>query len=248
MNASQWAGVLEALIPIGGGLMCTLYGLRKLGKPPGADPKFDAWHAKVGGFMKVGGPFLILFGLWQTGVAMMGPASGPVRPLGESTLYPLRVGTTWVYRIGEGEVRSRVVGHAVHEGAAVARLAFEHDGRVLREIWVHVDGPSVFHVALDGKTYQPRLPILVAGPPRSWDYRSGNGKIALRVEQSEGGPVTTPAGAWSQSTKVVVKGSDSGGETELITWYVEGLGPVKESSRRLTAAAAMELKSFTPGP
>jgi hypothetical protein len=34
-----------------------------VGKKPGADPKFEAWHARFGIFLKLAGPVLMILGL-----------------------------------------------------------------------------------------------------------------------------------------------------------------------------------------
>ena len=53
---------LEGLIPLLGGIYCTLLGFGIVA--PGKNPEGnELWLKKFGTFMRVGGPFLILFGL-----------------------------------------------------------------------------------------------------------------------------------------------------------------------------------------
>jgi hypothetical protein len=53
---------LEGIIPLLGGIYCTLLGFRVVA--PGKNPeRNELWLKKFGTFMKIGGPFLILFGL-----------------------------------------------------------------------------------------------------------------------------------------------------------------------------------------
>jgi hypothetical protein len=54
------AQVINAAIPFVVGVFCLLSGFRVIGKKPGADPKFDQWHARFGTFLKVAGVVLIL--------------------------------------------------------------------------------------------------------------------------------------------------------------------------------------------
>jgi hypothetical protein len=65
MTPNMIAALVDGAIPLLGGIYCTLLGFRVVGKPPGASEEYDAWHRRFGTFFRVGGPFLILFGLFQ---------------------------------------------------------------------------------------------------------------------------------------------------------------------------------------
>jgi hypothetical protein len=65
MSPKLIAALVDSGIPFCAGIYCTLLGYRIVGKKPGEDAKFDAWYARFGGFMKIGGPFLIVFGIFQ---------------------------------------------------------------------------------------------------------------------------------------------------------------------------------------
>lgn len=71
--------LVNGAIPFFGGIYATLLGFRVLGKSPGADPKYDEWHHRFGGLLKVLGPLLVLFGLflWISGIARNSSSSGP---------------------------------------------------------------------------------------------------------------------------------------------------------------------------
>ena len=55
--------LVNAAIPFFVGMFCLLVGFRLVGKQPGADPKFDQWHAHFGMFFKVAGPVLMGLGI-----------------------------------------------------------------------------------------------------------------------------------------------------------------------------------------
>ena len=55
--------LVNAAIPFCVGVYCLLIGFRVVGKKPGADPKYDAWHARFGMFLKVAGPVLMGIGV-----------------------------------------------------------------------------------------------------------------------------------------------------------------------------------------
>jgi hypothetical protein len=67
---TEYVGVLlEGVIPILGGTYGALLGFRVVGPKPGAKPKHDEWYRRWGGFMRVCGPLLVVFGLllWVKG-------------------------------------------------------------------------------------------------------------------------------------------------------------------------------------
>lgn len=55
--------LVNAAIPFFVGIYCLLVGFRVVGSKPGANPKYDEWHARFGVFMKVAGPVLMVVGL-----------------------------------------------------------------------------------------------------------------------------------------------------------------------------------------
>ena len=79
MTTRQIAGLLEGLIPLLGGM----YGLM-LVRTKANDPKWADWNKRFGGFLKVGGPLLILFGLWTMAAPFVQkepvPSSPPAAP------------------------------------------------------------------------------------------------------------------------------------------------------------------------
>lgn len=63
MDSRHVAQLLEFGIMVLGGLYGTALGYRWVGKPPGADPKYDGWHRKYGKMMKWLGPAVAGFGV-----------------------------------------------------------------------------------------------------------------------------------------------------------------------------------------
>jgi hypothetical protein len=51
--------LINAAIPFLAGVYALLVGFRVVGKKPGADPKFDAWHARFGLILKIVGALAI---------------------------------------------------------------------------------------------------------------------------------------------------------------------------------------------
>ncbi len=55
--------LIQAGIPLVAGVFGTLLGYRIVGKPPGIDPRYDAWHKRFGNYLKVVGPLLIVLSI-----------------------------------------------------------------------------------------------------------------------------------------------------------------------------------------
>jgi len=56
--------VVNAAIPFLVGVYCLLVGFRWVGAKPGANPKYDQWHARFGMFFKIAGPVLMALGVF----------------------------------------------------------------------------------------------------------------------------------------------------------------------------------------
>ena len=63
MSAEMIGRFADAAISLLAGVVATLCGFRVLGKKPGEDEKFDAWHSKWGKHLKWLGPAVIAFGI-----------------------------------------------------------------------------------------------------------------------------------------------------------------------------------------
>jgi hypothetical protein len=64
MRSEMVGHLIDGAIPFFGGIYATLLGFRVLGKKSGVNPKYDQWHKRLGGLLKVLGPSLVLFGLF----------------------------------------------------------------------------------------------------------------------------------------------------------------------------------------
>lgn len=59
------AALIKGFIPFLCGLYGTLLAYRVLGKKPGQDPRWDKWHQRFGGYMKILGPLVMAFGVFM---------------------------------------------------------------------------------------------------------------------------------------------------------------------------------------
>ena len=73
MSPDTVGNLVNAAIPLCGGIYATLLGYRVVGTQPGTSLKSDEWHARFGLMCRIFGPLLILFGLFGVTMAFNSP-------------------------------------------------------------------------------------------------------------------------------------------------------------------------------
>src|SRR4051794_37430854 len=87
------------------------------------------------------------------------PATRPERqPPAASPYYPLRVGTTWVFRGPDHQRVMRVTRPEVVDGVPCARVETLRDGKVIEENDVCARADSIYLLAADGQKLSAPLP------------------------------------------------------------------------------------------
>jgi hypothetical protein len=248
LSPQQVASLVDGLIPIAGGVMCSLYGFRVLGKAPGADARFDAWYQRYGKLLRVLGPVVVVFGLWRLSPAFLSSPGEASSRLRNSPLGLVQVGTVWIYQSPGGDVTISVVAHERMNQVLCARRQATQGGKVVQTDFVCPQNGAVWKFGANGGVYVPALPIVYESPggSRRWEYRSASGKLSLDFEQSDGGPIQTPLGRYERTTLVTFRGSDTAGEQVTQSWYVEGIGLVREHTKSPGGEVVLELRSFFP--
>jgi hypothetical protein len=64
MRPEVVGALVNGAIPFFGGIYATLLAYGVLGKKPGQSPRYDEWHRKYAGMLKVLGPLVTLFGVF----------------------------------------------------------------------------------------------------------------------------------------------------------------------------------------
>ena len=177
--------------------------------------------------------------------------------LEQCELYPLAVGTQWIYRSGPLVVRERVAGHEPVQGELCARIETMYEDKVvsLEHIAVRPDG--LYRVAVSGKPVQPPLKFLSlpATPGTKWAVNSTIAGKSIRGEfvASEGSfLVRSPTGDDDRTFKTDrVSGEDfrAGSEKVSFTYdFVPHIGKVKQVAKTAGLETTIELTDFlTPG-
>jgi hypothetical protein len=180
-------------------------------------------------------------------------AAAPLQAQGSlsaSPFYPLKVGSTWHYRTGDGKITVKVTGHEKVGDELCARLeATEKDAVKIEYIAVRADG--LYRTKIKDKEIKPALCFLKLPPQTdaSWevDCSVGGGKIRGKFIQ-ENEEVTVPAGTF-QTIRVSSKNFSIGNKKLPLTyWFAKGRGIVKQQVEISGVTLTLELEKFEPGP
>jgi hypothetical protein len=186
------------------------------------------------------------------------PASQPAATaLEQCEIYPLAVGSLWIYKSGPLEVREKVVRHEEMQGEMCARIETIFDDRVVSFEHVAVRADGIYRVAVGGTPIDPPLKF-VSLPVRPGDKWTVDSKIAgkpIRGEftTSEGTfQARSPRGDQDQSLKthhVAGQKFQTGGETVSFSYdFVPQIGKVKQTAKAHGLETAIELNDFlAPG-
>ncbi len=74
MQSVTMTNLVGAVLTFAAGLCATLLGLRRLGKRPGVDVRYDAWFARVRPWLLTAGPLLMVLALVLPGMDLSPPA------------------------------------------------------------------------------------------------------------------------------------------------------------------------------
>ncbi|MBX7106909.1 MAG: hypothetical protein K1X57_22760 [Gemmataceae bacterium] len=173
-------------------------------------------------------------------------------------LYPLAVGTQWLFQSGPLIVREKVVKHETVQGELCARIDTIYDDHLVSYEHVTVRADGVYRVAVSGKPVQPplRFIALPAAPDSKWnvdstvagqsirgEFVSGEGSFAFRNPRGE---PETPF----KTYKVTGAKFTAGNTPVALTYeFAPHLGKVRQTARTGGQETTLELRDIqTPGP
>jgi hypothetical protein len=181
----------------------------------------------------------------------------PVRAqdqMAESPYYPLKVGTTWTYRIasapqGAPSVTMKVTKHEKAGDLPCARLETIVNGQVVANEYVSVSKDAVYRVSVQGFKVEPPMPLLKL-PPCKGDRWKIDGKVGTDTLKGEASvtedTVTVPAGKYEA---VVATANLQAGpqKMETMNHFARGVGIVKMKVSVGGMEVVMELEKFEAG-
>jgi hypothetical protein len=188
--------------------------------------------------------------------------------LTETPYYPLQVGTTWHYKVGDGRFTIRVAKHEKVGDTLCARLEVTRDGKVIG--WQHLaataDGVYCHDLTYrapkgdaetgkDGErdvTQKPKPPIqMLKLPPKKgegWKVDSkDDGRTFRGAYQIDEKEVKVPAGSYKA---VCVTSQDlevNGLKPTITTYYASDVGMVKLVIQEGKVTTEIELEKFEAG-
>lgn len=178
------------------------------------------------------------------------PAPAPAPAVAGTDLYPLKAGSLWKYKLGDGqEVAIKV--DSVKDGEA--NLSTQVQGRTVAKETVKVQADGVYRTKINESPITP--PVKILGLPAkkdaSWEVNSKvqdqalTGKYTVKDEKEK---VKTKDG--KEYEAVVVDAPEltvAGQKTSVKTWYSPGKGMVKLSYVINNYEATIELVEYTEG-
>jgi hypothetical protein len=194
--------------------------------------------------------------------------------LKETPYYPLQVGTTWHYRVGEGKIVVRVVNHEKVGDVLCALIETTRDGKVAGSEHLAVTADGVYRYDISyplplnpadaraksktgseavKESFKPPILVLKLPPKKgdSWKIDcKGQGKAfrgSYKVDDEK--EITVPAGKYK--TFVVVsqdlEGTSLKPAPTITTYYADGIGMVKQLIEIGTDKAEIVLEKFSVG-
>ncbi len=181
--------------------------------------------------------------------------------------FPLKVGTTWIYRVAENRYFLRVAKMETVGKQECARVemrigdkvvSFEHLASAKVPAGSDQEGaPAILRFSFEGKEATPPIPLLLLDGKKAWSINSKlDGKELKGVFRKEyvssddpkKPAVRVPAGEYKSAIKVYADNLKVNGVDLSITyWFVSGVGMVKQEAEMAGQKVIIELETMTPG-
>jgi hypothetical protein len=188
------------------------------------------------------------------------PAPGADEKPAATAYYPLKVGNTWQYRVGENRFTMKVAkmeeikvagANGKETKVECARLEQIVNNKVVSFEHIAVTADAVLRYTTEGKSVNPPIPFLKL-PPRkgaTWDFEAKiDGQLAKGkfIEGEE--VVKVPAGTYKAVSVATSDDTEVNGVKVKLTYYfAEKVGLVKEVIEFAGEKAVIELEKFEQG-
>jgi hypothetical protein len=186
-------------------------------------------------------------------VALVFVVAGPASAQEKTTeFYPLKVGSTWTYKVQGGSIQVKVEKKVKVDNEDAYELSTSSQGKVSATEQVVVKPDGVYRVMVNN--LKPDAPVkFLALPPKKdekWQVNTKvkgdeiSGDFTMKEED-----VTVPAGAYKGAW--VVESKDfkiAGTDTTVKCWFAKDVGIVKLDFKLGTQDASLELEKYEPAP
>ena len=169
--------------------------------------------------------------------------------------YPLKVGSTWTYRVGENRYEVKISKIEPVGAAKCARLDMIINGKAASyedvAIGTDKDGVSaVMRYTFEGKKATPPIPfLLLPADKTSWRVESKiDGQTLKGTFRKTTEDVKVPAGTYPKAVKVSSDNLKVNGADLAVTWwFASGVGLIKQEADLAGQRVVIELEKYEAG-
>lgn len=173
-----------------------------------------------------------------------------VEKITESPYYPLAVGNTWNYKLGEMKFTMKVTKHEPVDKVLCARveLVVDNSVKAFEHIGVTTDG--IYRYSYEGKKTEPPVRILKlpfkAG--ETWEVNAKvGGEVLKGMLKSGQEEVKVPSGTYPKAATSTADDFDANGTKMAFKYFfAENVGMVKQELDVNGQKAIIELEKFEP--
>jgi len=168
----------------------------------------------------------------------------------ESPYYPLQVGNTWNYKLGDMKFTMRVAKHEKVGEALCARVEMSIDGKVQAYEHIAVTADGIYRHSFEGKKAEPPVRFLKLPPKKgeTWEVNSKVGGESLKgtFKAGEEDNVKVPAGTYKTVTSATDDLDANGTKISFKYYFAENVGMVKQDLDIAGQKAVIELEKYEP--
>jgi hypothetical protein len=165
--------------------------------------------------------------------------------------YPLKVGNTWHYKIGDTKMEMKITRFEKVAGQTCARLEMRMGDKVGAVEHIAVKDGSVYRCGFEGKQAEPPVKFLEYPDQlgHTWEVKStiGPEKLAGTFKIGKVDKVTVAAGTFQNVVTSSSDNMDANGQQLSFTYYfVRDVGVVKQTIKIGGQEVTIELEKFEP--
>jgi hypothetical protein len=168
-----------------------------------------------------------------------------------ASYYPLKVGNTWHYKIGDTKMVLTVTRFEKIADQTCARVEMRTGGNTQAVEHIALKDGGVYRYGFEGKQAEPPVKFL-EHPERlghTWKVKSaiGGEKLSGTFKIGKVDKLTVPAGTFHNVVTASSEDMDANGQKIGFTYYfAKDVGMIKQTIKILTQEVAIELEKFEP--
>jgi hypothetical protein len=186
------------------------------------------------------------------------PKSKVVQTSSDQSYYPLQVGNTWYYKLGDNKYTLRVAKFEKVGDLNCARVEMAVDEKVTAFEHIAITEEGVVRVSYDERRSEPPLLFLKLPHKKdaTWKVDSVIGKtdkvpgekVSGTFKQGEAGKVGVPAGLFDNVITSSAQDLDANGlKLNFTCYFAKGVGMIKQEIDVGGQKVIIELEKFEPG-